>query len=176
MKSFYLCSAFLFLSLCNLGASEAVSNSTQEQNVDSRHRLVPQDLQTASKTAKKGDILVYDGISTWYKVEEKTSAVVEAPVALEVPTQQQPVQEVVAAAPAQQEIAAAPEAPAQAPQKKKTVVKVLIPQKDLESTIRGAKKGDVIIYDGSSKWYKIEGQNLKSGTRVYVLGEESVME
>lgn len=55
------------------------------------------------------------------------------------------------------------------------LMKVLIPQRDLETAIRASKKGDILVYDGTSSWYKIEGRSLHNGTRVYVLGEGSLV-
>lgn len=53
-------------------------------------------------------------------------------------------------------------------------IKVITPQKDLESAIRLSEKGDILLH-GHDGWYRIEGKNLKQGTKMYVLGGNNSM-
>jgi hypothetical protein len=53
-------------------------------------------------------------------------------------------------------------------------IKVIAPQKDLESAIRASEKGDVLLL-GSEGWYRLEGKVLQQGTKVYVLGGQGSM-
>ncbi len=53
-------------------------------------------------------------------------------------------------------------------------IKVIAPQKDLESAIRSSEKGDILLYT-SEGWYRIEGKALKQGTKMYVLGNQGSM-
>lgn len=80
------------------------------------------------------------------------------------------------ASPAQ--IAAAP-APAAAPRAVATGVsgalKVVVPQKDLETAIRASREGDILVYAGNDSWYHIDGKALQQGTRVFVLGSGSLV-
>jgi hypothetical protein len=50
-------------------------------------------------------------------------------------------------------------------------IRVIAPQKDLESAIRASEKGDVLLL-GHEGWYRIEGKTLQNGTKVYVLGPQ----
>ena len=54
-------------------------------------------------------------------------------------------------------------------------IKVVTPQKDLETAIRIAKEGDILVYSGQDSWYHIDGKALNSGTRVFVLGQGSLV-
>lgn len=80
------------------------------------------------------------------------------------------------ASPAQ--IAAAP-APAAAPRAVAAGVsgamKVVVPQKDLETAIRASREGDILVYAGNDSWYHIDGKALQQGTRVFVLGSGSLV-
>ena len=53
-------------------------------------------------------------------------------------------------------------------------VRVIIPQKDLESAIRSSEKGDILLL-GPEGWYRVEGKTLQQGTKMYVLGGHSSM-
>jgi hypothetical protein len=53
-------------------------------------------------------------------------------------------------------------------------IKVIAPQKDLESAIRSSEKGDILLY-GSEGWYRIDGKALQQGTKMYVLGSQGSM-
>lgn len=54
-------------------------------------------------------------------------------------------------------------------------MKVVVPQKDLETAIRTSREGDILIYDGANAWYHVDGHALQSGTRVFVLGTGSLV-
>jgi len=54
-------------------------------------------------------------------------------------------------------------------------IKVVTPQKDLETAIRVAKEGDILVYSGQDSWYHIDGKSLHGGTRVFVLGQGSLV-
>lgn len=54
-------------------------------------------------------------------------------------------------------------------------MKVVIPQKDLETAIRTSKEGDLLVYAGNDSWYHIDGKALQQGTRVFVLGAGSLV-
>jgi hypothetical protein len=54
------------------------------------------------------------------------------------------------------------------------VIRVIAPQKDLESTIRASEKGDILLL-GPEGWYRLEGKALQQGTKVYVLGGQGSM-
>jgi hypothetical protein len=49
-------------------------------------------------------------------------------------------------------------------------IKVLPPQKDLETAIRTAGEGDILVYTTNGSWHHIDGKSLQQGTRVFVLG------
>ena len=51
----------------------------------------------------------------------------------------------------------------------------MTPQKDLETAIRIAKEGDILVYSGQDSWYHIDVKALSSGTRVFVLGQGSLV-
>ena len=53
-------------------------------------------------------------------------------------------------------------------------VRVIVPQKDLETAIRSSEKGDILLL-GPEGWYRVEGKNLQQGTKMYVLGGHSSM-
>ena len=53
-------------------------------------------------------------------------------------------------------------------------VRVIVPQKDLESAIRSSEKGDILLL-GPEGWYRVEGKTLQQGTKMYVLGGHSSM-
>jgi hypothetical protein len=53
-------------------------------------------------------------------------------------------------------------------------IKVIAPQKDLESAVRNSEKGDVLLL-GQDGWYRIEGRALQQGTKVYILGGQGSM-
>lgn len=53
-------------------------------------------------------------------------------------------------------------------------VRVIVPQKDLESAIRSSEKGDILLL-GPEGWYRVEGKTLQNGTKMYVLGGHSSM-
>jgi hypothetical protein len=53
-------------------------------------------------------------------------------------------------------------------------IRVIAPQKDLESAIRSSEKGDILLY-GTEGWYRIEGKALQQGTKMYVLGGQGSM-
>lgn len=50
-------------------------------------------------------------------------------------------------------------------------IKIIAPQKDLETAIRSSEKGDILLY-GPEGWYRLEGKALQQGTKMYVLGSE----
>jgi hypothetical protein len=83
------------------------------------------------------------------------------------------------ASPAQQQIIAAAPAPAAAPRVVAAGVsgamKVVVPQKDLETAIRASREGDLLVYAGNDNWYHIDGKALQQGTRVFVLGTGSLV-
>lgn len=47
-------------------------------------------------------------------------------------------------------------------------IRVIVPQKDLESAIRASEKGDVLLL-GQEGWYRLENKAVQQGTKVYVL-------
>ncbi len=53
-------------------------------------------------------------------------------------------------------------------------IRVIAPQKDLESAIRASERGDVLLL-GQEGWYRLEGKALQQGTKVYVLGGQGSM-
>jgi hypothetical protein len=55
-----------------------------------------------------------------------------------------------------------------------TAVKVIAPQKDLETAIRASEQGDILLL-GPEGWYRLEGKALQSGTKMYVLGSQGSM-
>lgn len=55
-----------------------------------------------------------------------------------------------------------------------SAIKLIAPQKDLESAIRNSKQGDILIM-GSEGWYCIESKALKRGTQLYVLGSQGAV-
>ncbi len=55
-----------------------------------------------------------------------------------------------------------------------SAIKVITPQKDLESAIRNSDQGDILL-QGHDGWYRIEGKTLKQGTKMYVLGGQASM-
>ena len=65
-------------------------------------------------------------------------------------------------------------APAQKP-KLGGAMRVLSAQKDLETAIRVSKRGDILVYNGAEGWYRIDGKSLQQGTRVFVLGQGSLV-
>ena len=54
-------------------------------------------------------------------------------------------------------------------------MKVVVPQKDLETAIRTSKDGDLLVYAGNDNWYHIDGKALQQGTRMFVLGSGSLV-
>jgi hypothetical protein len=54
-------------------------------------------------------------------------------------------------------------------------MKVVVPQKDLETAVRTSKEGDLLVYAGNDNWYHIDGKALQQGTRVFVLGAGSLV-
>lgn len=54
-------------------------------------------------------------------------------------------------------------------------MKVVVPQKDLETAIRSSNEGDILIYDGVNAWYHVDSRALQTGTRVFVLGTGSLV-
>lgn len=55
-----------------------------------------------------------------------------------------------------------------------SAIKLIAPQKDLESAIRNSKQGDILIM-GSEGWYCIESKTLKQGTQLFVLGGQGAI-
>lgn len=53
-------------------------------------------------------------------------------------------------------------------------IKIIAPQKDLESAIRASDKGDILLL-GTDGWYRIENKVVQQGTKVYVLGAQGSM-
>ena len=53
-------------------------------------------------------------------------------------------------------------------------IRVIAPQKDLETAIRNSEKGDILLF-GPEGWYRIEGKALQQGTKMYVLGGQGSM-
>jgi hypothetical protein len=51
-------------------------------------------------------------------------------------------------------------------------IRVITPQKDLESAIRASEKGDILLL-GQDGWYRLESKVVQQGTKVYVLGGQS---
>jgi hypothetical protein len=47
-------------------------------------------------------------------------------------------------------------------------IRVIVPQKDLESAIRSSEKGDILLL-GSEGWYRLENKTLQQGTKIYLL-------
>ncbi len=53
-------------------------------------------------------------------------------------------------------------------------VQVLNPSKDLESAILSSQRGDILV-QGPQGWYRIDRENLKHGTRMFVLGKRQMI-
>jgi hypothetical protein len=53
-------------------------------------------------------------------------------------------------------------------------IRVIAPQKDLESAIRASEKGDLLLL-GQEGWYRLEGKTFQNGTKVFVLGPKGSM-
>ncbi len=60
------------------------------------------------------------------------------------------------------------------PKSASSAIKLIAPQKDLESAIRNSKQGDILIM-GSEGWYCIESKTLKAGTQLFVLGSQGAI-
>ena len=77
-------------------------------------------------------------------------------------------------------IAAAPSqnvntAPKAIPANVANAMKVAVPQKDLETAVRSAREGDILVYAGNDNWYQLDGKALQQGTRIFVLGTGSLV-
>ncbi|MBS0604424.1 MAG: hypothetical protein JSS60_05220 [Verrucomicrobia bacterium] len=55
-----------------------------------------------------------------------------------------------------------------------SAIRVIAPQKDLESAIRNSEQGDILLL-GQDGWYRLEGKALQQGTKMYVLGGQGSM-
>lgn len=64
--------------------------------------------------------------------------------------------------------------PASQSQEFNGAIRVIAPQKDLESAVRMSEKGDILVL-GPEGWYRLEGKTLQQGTKVYILGQQGSM-
>jgi hypothetical protein len=55
-----------------------------------------------------------------------------------------------------------------------STIKVIAPQKDLESAIRTSELGDILLM-GTDAWYRLDAKTLRQGTKVFVLGNQGSM-
>jgi hypothetical protein len=55
-----------------------------------------------------------------------------------------------------------------------TAIKVIAPQKDLETAIRTSELGDILLL-GTDAWYRLDAKTLRGGTKVFVLGNQGSM-
>jgi hypothetical protein len=55
-----------------------------------------------------------------------------------------------------------------------SAIKIIAPQKDLETAIRTSEQGDILVM-GSDGWYRLDIKTLRQGTKVFVLGDHNSM-